>query len=357
MEESNGVNYHEEFILNSRNMKLFTCRWLPAHQEIKSLVFLCHGYGVECSIFMRGTGLRLAQAGHAVFGIDYEGHGKSDGQPCYIKNFDDVVNDAAAFFRSIRDQEEYRNKARFLFGESMGGAVALLIHRKEPEDWNGAILVAPMCKISENLKPPRIVVTVLTKLASLIPTWKIVPTKDILEVGFKDPLKREEIRSNPFHYQDKPRIRTALEMLHASTELEKRLDEVTLPFLILHGADDVVTDPAVSKALYESAESFDKTLKMYPGMWHALTSGEPDDNIEIVFRDILSWLSQRCPADDLTSSPMRQSDLSHVLKEFGSVDDDTDLKIGANLRNTSRDETMLVHNLTSGPRTMLVEVS
>lgn len=29
----------------------------------------------------------------------------------------------------------------------MGGAVTLLLHRKDPAFWNGAILVAPMCKV------------------------------------------------------------------------------------------------------------------------------------------------------------------------------------------------------------------
>jgi len=47
----------------------------------------------------------------------------------------------------IAEQEEYKNKARFLYGESMGGAVVLHIHRKEPQEWNGAILQAPMCKV------------------------------------------------------------------------------------------------------------------------------------------------------------------------------------------------------------------
>ena len=44
--------------------------------------------------------------------------------------------------------EEYRSKSRFLYGESMGGAVALLLHMKDPAFWDGAVLVAPMCKVS-----------------------------------------------------------------------------------------------------------------------------------------------------------------------------------------------------------------
>lgn len=36
---------------------------------------------------------------------------------------------------------------RILMGESMGGAVILLLHRKKPEYWDGAVLIAPMCKV------------------------------------------------------------------------------------------------------------------------------------------------------------------------------------------------------------------
>lgn len=66
-----------------------------------------------------------------------------------------------------------------------------------------------------------------------------------------------------------------------------------MPFLIVHGGADKVTDPSVSELLYQSAASQDKTLKLYPGMWHALTFGESPDNIHTVFGDIISWLHQR----------------------------------------------------------------
>lgn len=45
------------------------------------------------------------------------------------------------------ETKENLKKMRILFGESMGGAVALLLHRKKPEYWDGAVLVAPMCKV------------------------------------------------------------------------------------------------------------------------------------------------------------------------------------------------------------------
>ncbi|KAH9326470.1 hypothetical protein KI387_006648 [Taxus chinensis] len=290
------VIYEEEFIMNSRGLQLFTCRWLPANREAKALIFLCHGYGMECSIFMQDTGVRLAKAGYAVFGIDYEGHGKSAGMHGYVKSFQNLVDDCAVFFTRIAEKEEYKKKARFLYGESMGGAVLLLIHRKQPNFWSGAVLVAPMCKIADDLKPHPLVISILNKLIHIIPTWKIVPTQDIVSVAFKDPEKRQWIRANPYIYEGRPRLKTGFELLMTSIDIEKRLDEVTLPFMVLHGEDDKVTDPSVSELLYSSAKSLDKTLKLYPDMWHGLTCGEPPEHTELVFSDIISWLDKRSTA-------------------------------------------------------------
>ncbi|KAL1827355.1 hypothetical protein ACET3Z_005767 [Daucus carota] len=291
------VEYYGEYVRNSRGVWLFTCRWLPLSSP-KALVFLCHGYGMECSDFMRGCGTRLAKYGYAVVGIDYEGHGQSRGPRCYIKKFENIVNDCSDFFKSVCAQKEYKDKKRFLYGESMGGAVALLLHKKDPAFWHGAVLVAPMCKISEKVKPHPVVVSVLTTLEDVIPKWKIVPTKDVIDAAFKDPVKREEIRGNRLIYQDKPRLKTALEMLRTSMDLEDSLSQVTIPFFVLHGEADTVTDPDVSRALYELASSVDKTIKLYPGMWHGLTAGETDNNIETVFKDITAWLDKRS-GDDL----------------------------------------------------------
>ncbi|KAJ0815458.1 putative 2-acylglycerol O-acyltransferase [Helianthus annuus] len=174
----------------------------------------------------------------------------------------------------------------------MGGAVALLIHRKDLTFWHGVILVAPMYKISEKVKPHPLVISMLTRVVDVIPRWKIVPTKDFIDTAFKDSVKREEIRANTLMYQEKLRLKTALEMLRASMGLEDSLSKVTLPFFVLHGEADTVTDPEVSRALYEQASSEDKTIKLYAGMWHGLTSGEPDHNIDIVFGDIISWLDK-----------------------------------------------------------------
>ena len=87
---------------------------------------------------------------------------------------------------------------------------------------------------------------------------------------------------------------TVVELLRVTEYLSQNLRSVTIPFIVLHGSMDVVTDPKVSKSLYGEASSEDKTIKIYDGMLHSLLFGETDENIEIVRHDILSWLNGRC---------------------------------------------------------------
>ena len=73
----------------------------------------------------------------------------------------------------------------------MGGAVALKAHLQEPTMWDGAVLLAPMCKIADSMYPPWIVVQILLTLARVIPKAKLVPGSNIAEIGFREPEKRK----------------------------------------------------------------------------------------------------------------------------------------------------------------------
>ncbi|RCV28032.1 hypothetical protein SETIT_5G373400v2 [Setaria italica] len=286
-QHSDDIKYEEEFIVNCRGNKLFTCRWTPLNFQPKTLIFICHGVAAECSISMRDAAARLVRAGYGVYGIDHEGHGRSSGRRCYIPNFSDIVTDCSNYFMSICG-----GKKRFLYGISMGGSVALLLQRKSPDYWDGAILLAPMCKVSDDMKPHPIVVSALTMICAVAPSWRIIPTPDIIDKVCKDPEMRKEVSSNPYIYRGKLPLTTCHEVLMVSLDIEKNLNQVTMPFLVLHGGDDIVTDPSVSQLLLEKASSRDKNFKLYPGMWHALTAEFPDD-VERVYSDIITWLEER----------------------------------------------------------------
>lgn len=81
----------------------------------------------------------------------------------------------------------------------MGGAVAIKAHLKDPSLWDGAVLVAPMCKIADTMYPPWLLVQIMIALAHVIPKAKLVPHTDIAEIGFRDIAKRRRVSVSYTH--------------------------------------------------------------------------------------------------------------------------------------------------------------
>lgn len=86
------------------------------------------------------------------------------------------------------------------------------------------------------------------------------------------------------------RVRTGYEILRLTSYLQEHLHRIAVPLLVLHGADDLVTDPKGSRALYERASSADKALKLYDGLLHDLLIEPEKDK---VIDDIVAWLNPR----------------------------------------------------------------
>lgn len=121
----------------------------------------------------------------------------------------------------------------------------------------------------------------------------MIPTRgSIPDVSFKEEWKRKLALASPRRTVARPRAATAYELMRICNELQGRFEEVKVPLLIVHGAEDVVCDPESAEELYKRAASEDKTLKIYPGMWHQLV-GEPKESVDLVFGDMLEWLRTR----------------------------------------------------------------
>ncbi|XP_071928953.1 caffeoylshikimate esterase isoform X4 [Coffea arabica] len=244
-----GIRTDEWYEINSKGQEIFCKSWLPKPGvRIKGALCFCHGYGDTCTFFFEGIAKYIAASGYGVYAIDHPGFGLSEGLHGYVPSFDGIVNNALELYNIIKGRPEIVGLPRFVFGQSMGGAIALKALLKDPNEWDGIILVAPMCKADYNV----------------------------------------------ICYSDQTRLKTAVELLKATRYIESQVDKVASPMLILHGAADKVTDPQVSKFLYERASSKDKTLKLYEGAYHSILEGEPDDRILEVLSDIISWLDSRC---------------------------------------------------------------
>lgn len=288
-----SVSHSSEFVTNSRGLKLFTQWWTPLPPtETVGVLCVVHGYTGESTWFLQLTSIFFAQLGFATCAIDHQGHGFSDGMEAHIPDINPVVDDAIAFFDSFRARHAPGLPA-FLYSESLGGAIALYISLRQKGSWAGLILNGAMCGISDKFKPPWPLEHFLSVVAWLIPTWRVVPTRgSIPDVSFKEEWKRKLALASPRRTVARPRAATAQELLRICRELQGKFEEVDVPLLIVHGGDDVVCDPACVEELHRRASSADKTLKIYPGMWHQLI-GEPEESVDLVFGEMAEWLRTR----------------------------------------------------------------
>ncbi|KAJ6868330.1 hydrolase family protein [Populus alba x Populus x berolinensis] len=96
--------------------------------------------------------------------------------------------------------------------------------------------------------------------------------------------------SDPLVYTGFIRVKTGYEILRITAYLQQNLKRLRVPFLVLHGAADTVTDPDASRKLYEEASSTDKTIKLLEGFLHDLLFEPERDEI---MKDIIDWLNCR----------------------------------------------------------------
>ncbi|KAK1266077.1 hypothetical protein QJS04_geneDACA015349 [Acorus gramineus] len=300
-----SVSHSTSSFVNSRGLRIFTQSWVPLPPtQVTGILAVVHGFTGESNWFVQLTAVHLAEScGFAVCALDHQGHGFSDGLQYHIPDIGPVVDDCVSYSDSFRAAYPPTLPA-FIYSESLGGAIALLIHLRNKDRWDGLVLNGAMCGISAKFKPPWPLEHLLSFAAAVIPTWRVVPTRGSMpDVSFKVDWKRKLALASPRRTIARPRAATAQELLRVCGEMQGRFEEVVAPLLIVHGGDDVVCDPACAEDLYRRASSADKTIKVYPGMWHQLV-GEPDENVELVFGDIIDWLKARAQKKAATTIPV-----------------------------------------------------
>jgi alpha-beta hydrolase superfamily lysophospholipase len=302
------VDLEEKYWTNNRGMCLLTSVMAPKNnQQVKGVICFCHGYMDNVSFLKRVEYQRFVKKGFAVVMIEYEGHGRSDGISTFIPCWNTLIEDVEQYFREVTNAK-FPNKKKFLMGESMGGAVAFDVMSRNRSEYEGVLFVCPMVKVS--IAPPKIVVDSLRALLgepgtvnafSMLP---LAPSKgNIPDLSFKNKEKMRLAISAPTSYGRKPRLGTAREILETTERISKSVSNFDAPFIILHGLSDFVTCPKMSEDFYNESCSKDKQIKLYKGMYHNLTCGNTEEEVETVFNDAISWVLERSknPVEDFIS--------------------------------------------------------
>ncbi|CAL9240533.1 unnamed protein product [Arabidopsis halleri] len=269
-----------------RGDTLFTQSWSPLSPNHRGLIVLLHGLN-EHSGRYSDFAKQLNANGFKVYGIDWIGHGGSDGLHAYVPSLDYAVADLKSFLEKVFTENP--GLPCFCFGHSTGGAIILkaMLDPKIESRVSGIVLTSP----AVGVQPSHPIFAVLAPImAFLLPRYQIsAANKKGMPVS-RDPAALIAKYSDPLVFTGSIRVKTGYEILRITAHLQQNLNKVKVPFLVMHGRDDTVTDPNASKKLYEEASSSDKSIKLYDGLLHDLLF-EPER--EIIAGAILDWLNQR----------------------------------------------------------------
>jgi len=273
--------HYEITYVNSIGLKMATYKWLPKGQP-RALVFLVPGYA-DYSDYNANVANLLVNSGYATFGIDPEGHGRSEGLRGYIDDLNRSCSDILEWIRLVK--KDYPSTKTFLWGQSLGGAMALRMMLVDSTPFSGMIVTAPAIKASEDLYP------MLRHIARVVSFF--APTLAVAPPLSENALCGDErvdmvAKSDPLQYNGRMRAKSGVQMLDMFGYLQQHLEEITVPFMVLHSElDTIIKVSESSQLLYERAGSKDKTFKLIKGELHNFLSSL---KYKEYVQEIIHWL-------------------------------------------------------------------
>ena len=265
-------------------LSLFVRRRAPQGRLPRARAAIVHGYA-EHSGRYEPLVERLLAAGLAVSQFDLRGHGRSEGPRGFVSDFEHYVRDLDRFI--ALELELDASRPLFVLGHSMGGLIAARWAISRAAPISGLLLSGAALKIDERIHPwLQRLSEPIGRLAPRLPTVRI-------DAGAlsRDPEAVRAFREDPLAFHGRLPARTGAEMVRASKQIGDQFVKLTLPVLFMHGTADRLADPEGSRLACQRAASADKTLKLYPGLYHEIFN-EPER--AQVFDDLVEWLLARC---------------------------------------------------------------
>lgn len=268
-------------MLKSLNGKIFYREFECASPA--AVMVLLHGLGGHSGRFSELGGY-LSKSGIKTYAMDLNGFGQMTAMRGHIRNFNVFYPEVASLIEFAKKQ--FPGKKIFLLGECLGGLIALNFCIGHQSDIDGLILLSPL---------------IAEKFA--------IPTRSKIEIAYnsvfnpmnyhyaffeaklftRDPDMARKIDSDPLEIRSFS-ARTFPSILRAMRRARANADKIRLPMLMLLAGEDKMVPVKAASSYFERIPSPDKTLKLYPQMYHAMYL---DLNREVVFKDIADWLKAR----------------------------------------------------------------
>jgi alpha-beta hydrolase superfamily lysophospholipase len=245
--------------------------WVP-QGDLKAYVVLVHGLAEHSGRYER-VGSLLADRGFHVRGFDLIGAGGSGGRRWDIDDWGRYHDQVQSHLQWAREHE----KPVVLMGHSLGGAIVLgyaLRDRPQPD-----LLVLSAPALGGGAGWQRALVPALAKLTPTLALPNMLNGEHLS----RDPAVAKAYFADPLVIT-KSTCRFGALAFAEIDELHRRLSELDLPTLVIHGGDDKLVPTRFSEPL-GALESVHRTV--YDGLRHE-SFNEPEGP-EVV-ADVASWV-------------------------------------------------------------------
>jgi len=273
----------EDTFKGDKGLNLFYQCWLP-DKKPKAVLLVVPGAAEHGGRYKNLVNYFVPRD-YAICALDTQGHGRSEGQRCYIDRFSDYIDDIKIFFDIIH--QKYADRKIFLVGHSVGATISVAYAVKHQRGLAGLIVsgmfLKPGSSISQVLKP------VAPLISFLFPKMGVVTRLDATAIS-QDKAVVDAYVNDPLVHRGRIPARFGAELIKTVDKLPSLIPGIKLPIIIMHGTKDRLSKPEGSQMLYDLVGSSDKTLKLYEGFHHEIFN-EPG-HLQVM-ADVEAWLATR----------------------------------------------------------------
>ncbi len=253
--------HKEEIYLSAEDRaKLYSQLWLPEGHQ-KAGIILIHGIGDYCERY-KNIAKYFIENNFVVYVFDLRGHGKSEGRRGHIKKYGLLLSDIDIIVKEFVKKNP--DIPIFLYGQGVGGSLALNYCINYNKYITGAIVSSPWMKLIKNSNHLKLkLIYFLSWLFPLryvnlnINSDYLTHSKGIVKQYQTDPLILKKVTASFF-------TETHKGCLNALSNRYK----INVPVLLMHGRKDKISSYKSSKAFASNTNKF--TVKIWNGMYHEL---------------------------------------------------------------------------------------
>ena len=256
-------------------------QWEPDSEPIAQ-VLLLHGYAEHAQRY-KPLIAALCDASVRVVAPDHIGHGQSEGIRGYIPKIELAIADASKVLNSLLVSEP--PLPTFVFGHSMGGAIAILVAAASQDLIRGLLLSGPALHIANT---PKFLQLLSPIPAAILPKVPFLPLK-ASDVS-RDPDASQRYKDDPLNYVGKVRFGMGWQLIRVGKMALQSASTLTVPLWVGHGERDGLAGLKGSFVLMDSVKSTDKTLTVVPDARHEILN-EPEG--PKLVSEIVDWIVKR----------------------------------------------------------------